>query len=149
MYEPEVNDYVIWERPNGDTDEGWVYHKGDPVDNEKRIKSGWNPVSQYITIETSVRPKPNYYYSSGKEMKHKMIHTLLICNRENWNELSLLKREQIKSVNIILNMMMFMVMKIVYQCISHKDTDIKTFNKLNTRHSMINVSSSDTLLYKK
>ena len=92
MYEPEVNDYVIWERPNGDTDEGWVYFKGDPVDNEKRKKQGWNPVSQYITIETSVRPKPNHYYSSGKEMKHKLIHTLLICNRENWNELTFVKK---------------------------------------------------------
>ena len=92
MYEPEVNDYVIWERPSGDTDEGWVYFKGEPVDNDKRKKQGWNPVSQYITIETSVRPKPNHYYSSGKEMKHKLIHTLLICNRENWNELTFVKR---------------------------------------------------------
>ena len=91
MYEPQVNDYVIWERPNGDTDEGWVYHKGEPVDNEKRIKEGWKPLSQYITIETSVKPKPNHYYSSGKEMKHKLIHTLLICNRENWNELTFIK----------------------------------------------------------
>ena len=49
-------------------------------------------MSQYITIETSVRPKPNHYYSSGKEMKHKLIHTLLICNRENWNELTFVKR---------------------------------------------------------
>ena len=92
MYEPEVNDYVIWERPSGDIDEGGVYHKGDAVDNEKRIKSGWNPISQYITIETSVRPKPNHYYSSGKEMVHKLIHTLLICNRENWSELRFIKK---------------------------------------------------------
>ena len=40
MYEPEVNDYVIWKRPSGDTDEGWVYHKGESVDNEKRKKQG-------------------------------------------------------------------------------------------------------------
>ena len=91
MYEPEVNDYVIWERPNGDTDEGWVYFKGDPINNDKRVKDGWNSLSQYITIETSVRPKPNYYYSSGKEMRHKYIHVLLICNRENWNELTFIK----------------------------------------------------------
>ena len=94
MYEPEVNDYVIWERPSGDTDEGWVYFKGEPVDNDKRKKQGWNPVSQYITIETSVSPKPDYYYSSGKEMKHKLIHTLLICNKENWNELTFVKRRR-------------------------------------------------------
>ena len=94
MYEPQVDDYVVWERPNGDVEEGWVYFKGDPIDNEKRVKDGWNPLSQYITIETSVKPKPNHYYSSGKEMKHKMIHTLLICNRENWNELRFIKKRE-------------------------------------------------------
>ena len=34
-YDPQVDDYVIWNRPNGDIEEGWVYFKGDPVDNEK------------------------------------------------------------------------------------------------------------------
>ena len=92
MYEPQVNDYVRWKRPNGDIDEGWVYFKGDSIDNKKRVKDGWNPLSQYITIETHVKPKSNYYYSSGKEMRHKMIHVLLICNRENWNELEFVKR---------------------------------------------------------
>jgi len=96
MYEPEVDDYVIWERPNGDIDEGWVYFKGDPVDNEKRTKSGWNPLSQYITIETSVKPKHDCIYSSGKPMKHKYIHTLLLCNRENWHELKFIKRRNSK-----------------------------------------------------
>ena len=96
MYEPEVDDYVIWKRPSGDIDEGWVYFKGDPVDNDKRKKQGWNPVSQYITIETSIRPKPNHYYSSGKEMVHKYIHTLLICNRNNWNELTFVKKRSDK-----------------------------------------------------
>jgi len=42
MYEPQIDDYVVWERPSGDTDEGWVYHKGDVEDNEKRKKQGWN-----------------------------------------------------------------------------------------------------------
>ena len=51
MYEPQVDDYVIWNRPNGDKEEGWVYFKGDPVDNHKREKQGWNSVSRYITIE--------------------------------------------------------------------------------------------------
>ena len=39
MYEPQVDDYVIWDRPSGDIEEGWVYFKGDPVDNQKRIKA--------------------------------------------------------------------------------------------------------------
>ena len=43
MYEPQVDDYVIWERPNGDIDEGWVYFKGDVVDNEKRKKQSFIP----------------------------------------------------------------------------------------------------------
>ena len=47
MYEPQVNDYVIWKRPNGDIDEGWVYFKGDPIDNEKRVKSGLNVIWKY------------------------------------------------------------------------------------------------------
>ena len=76
-YEPEVDDYVIWNRPNGDVEEGWVYFKGDPIDNEKRIKDGWKVLSRYITIETSVRDKPTCMYSSGKPMRHKNIHTLL------------------------------------------------------------------------
>ena len=92
MYEPNVNDYVIWDRGEHGTDEGWVYFKGEPVDNEKRIKEGWKPLSQYITIETSIKPKPNHYYSSGKEMKHKYIHTLLICNKDNWSQLTFVKK---------------------------------------------------------
>jgi len=92
MYEPEVDDYVIWKRSSGDIDEGWVYFKGEPVDNDKRKKQGWNPLSQYITIETSVKPKPNYYYSSGKEMRHKYIHVLLICNSHDWHQLKFVKK---------------------------------------------------------
>ena len=95
-YEPEVDDYVVWDRPNGDIDEGWVYFKGDPVDNEQRAKNGWNPLSQYITIETSVKPKHDCIYSSGKPMRHKMIHVLLICNRECWHELKFIKRRNSK-----------------------------------------------------
>ena len=79
MYEPQVDDYVIWNRPNGDIEEGWVYFKGDPIDNEKRIKQGWNTISRYITIETGVKPKQSCVYTSGKPMRHKMIHTLLLC----------------------------------------------------------------------
>ena len=86
-YEPEVDDYVIWNRPNGDIEEGWVYFKGDPVDNEKRIKDGWNSVSRYITIETNVRDKPDCFYTSVIPMRHMMIHTLLLCNEECWHEL--------------------------------------------------------------
>ena len=62
MYEPQVDDYVIWNRPSGDIEEGWVYFKGDPIDNDRRIKDGWNSCSRYITIEPSINPKPDQYY---------------------------------------------------------------------------------------
>ena len=94
MYEPQVDDYVIWTNSIGQVNEGWVYFKGDPVDNEKRIKDGWNPISQYITIETSVRPKSICVYTSGKPMRHKNIHTLLLCNRECWHELKYVKNRR-------------------------------------------------------
>ena len=95
-YEPQVDDYVIWRRPDGDIDEGWVYFKGDPVDNEKRNKQGWNSVSQYITIETHVYPKKECKYTSGKPMRHKNIHCLLICNKDNWNELEYVKNRRVE-----------------------------------------------------
>ena len=98
MYEPEVDDYVVWERPTGDIEEGWVYFKGDPIDNEKRIKDGWNSVSRYITIETGVRDKPNCMYSSGKPMLHKKIHTLLLCNEDCWGELKYVKHRRTREV---------------------------------------------------
>ena len=95
-YEPQVDDYVIWKRPSGDWDEGWVYFKGDPVDNEKRNKQGWNSVSQYITIEIHVYPKKECRYTSGKPMRHKNIHCLLICNKDNWNELEYVKSRRVE-----------------------------------------------------
>ena len=98
MYEPQVDDYVIWNRPNGDIEEGWVYFKGDPVDNEKRVKQGWNRVSQYITIETHVYPKKECVYTSGKPMRHKNIHCLLICNKDNWNELVYVKHRRTREI---------------------------------------------------
>ena len=98
MYEPEVDDYVVWERPTGDIEEGWVYFKGDPIDNEKRIKDGWNSVSRYITIETGVRDKPNCMYSSGKPMLHKKIHTLLLCNEDCWHQLKYVKHRRTREI---------------------------------------------------
>ena len=93
-YDPQVDDYVIWKRPSGDWDEGWVYFKGDPVDNEIRNKQGWNNLSQYITIEIHVYPKKECSYTSGKPMRHKNIHCLLICNKECWHELEYVKNRR-------------------------------------------------------
>ena len=96
MYEPEVNDYVIWDRGEYGKDEGWVYFKGDPVDNEIRIKHGWNPVARYITIETSIRPKP--YCDYAKSDPHKYIHTLLLCYEKDWHQLKFVKRRESKVI---------------------------------------------------
>ena len=93
-YEPEVNDYVVWDRGEYGKDEGWVYFKGDSIDNEKRIKFGWRPVPRYITIETGVRPKP--YCEHAKNDRHKMIHTLLLCYEKDWKDLKFVRKRESK-----------------------------------------------------
>jgi len=98
MYEPEVDDYVVWDRGEYGKDEGWVYFKGDEVDNEKRVKFGWKPVARYITIETAVRDKPECMYSSGKPMEHKKIHTLLLCCDSYWHQLKFIKKRDSKNI---------------------------------------------------
>ena len=96
-YEPEVNDYVIWDQGEYGKHEGWVYFKGDPVDNEKRIKDGWKPVSRYITIETSIRPKPHDDYAKGDP--HQFIHTLLLCYESEWSNLIFVKKRKSKNIS--------------------------------------------------
>ena len=95
-YEPEVDDYVIWTTELGMVHEGWVYFKADPVDNELRIKQGWNPVARYITIETGIRPKPECQYS--KNDPHKYIHTLLLCYDADWHQLKFIKKRDGKHI---------------------------------------------------
>ena len=87
-YEPEVNDYVIWDRGEYGKDEGWVYFKCPLIEEKKGFKS--NP--RYITIETGVKPKQPCQYSNGKGVRHKMIHTLLLCYEGNWKDLKFIKR---------------------------------------------------------
>ena len=72
-YVPKVNDYVIWDKGEYGSDEGWVYFYSE----------------EYITIETSVKPKPLDQYS--KNDRHKMIHTLLLCPAHCWKELQYVK----------------------------------------------------------
>ena len=68
-YKPKVNDYVIWDRGEYGIDEGLVYFYDD----------------EYITIETGVKPKPKDEYE--KNPRHRMIHTLLLCNNQFWHQL--------------------------------------------------------------
>ena len=73
-YEPQVNDYVIWDKMGSENkDEGWVYFKSE----------------EYITIETGIKPKPNDEYT--KQDRHKYIHTLLLCPHQFWGQLKYVK----------------------------------------------------------
>ena len=75
-YMPQVNDYVVWDKGEYGIDEGWVYFICD----------------EYITIETSVKPKPKCQYSVNE--RHKFIHTLLLCYSHNWKELKYIKSRE-------------------------------------------------------
>ena len=91
-YEPNVDDYVIWERDiHGRTeiDEGWVYFKGDIIPPKK----GFNDSPRYITIETHVRDKPKEQLEDGKCL-HKKVHTLLLCYEQDWRNLQFVKKRE-------------------------------------------------------
>ena len=90
-YEPEVNDYVIWEKETWcgiSTDRGWVYFKAPKMEEKKGFSS--NP--RYITIETSVRDKPVEQLKDSP--LHKKIHTLLLCYEQDWKNLKFVKRRE-------------------------------------------------------
>ena len=90
-YEPEVNDYVIWERNihgRVEIDKGWVYFKGDKT----TPKKGFSDNPRYITIETGIKPKPKCKYT--KDEQHKYIHTLLLCYESDWKDLKFVKRRK-------------------------------------------------------
>jgi hypothetical protein len=87
-YEPEVNDYVVWDRGEYGKDEGWVYFKGDPVEKKK----GFNECPRYITIETGVRDKPKEQLDS--KSLHTKVHTLLLCYESHWKQLKFIKRRE-------------------------------------------------------
>ena len=91
-YEPEVDDYVIWDRGEYGKDEGWVYFKGDPVVERKGFRT--NP--RYITIETGIRPKPKEQLNENGSDRHKFIHTLLLCYESDWKDLKFVKRRESK-----------------------------------------------------
>ena len=87
-YEPEVNDYVIWDKGEYGSDEGWVYFKGD----KEEPKKGFPNNPRYITIETAIKPKPECLVA--KNDPHKFIHTLLLCYESSWHELKFVKKRK-------------------------------------------------------
>tara|TARA_Y100000590_G_C14917915_1_gene712721 strand:- start:18 stop:362 length:345 start_codon:yes stop_codon:yes gene_type:complete len=95
-YEPEVDDYVVWERESWSgvhKDEGWVYFKGDKVEPRK----GFTTQSRYITIETGVRDKPKEQLNSGSSL-HNKVHTLLLCYESQWKDLEFIKKRESKII---------------------------------------------------
>ena len=88
-YEPEVNDYVVWDRGEYGKDEGWVYFKGDPVEPKK----GFNTPARYITIETGVKDKPKEQLD-GSSSLHNKVHTLLLCYDTDWHQLKFVKKRE-------------------------------------------------------
>ena len=100
-YEPEVDDYVVWERETWvgtERDEGWVYFKGDPVEEKK----GFPTPARYITIETHVTDKPinDMGPSNGTPTKnpHTKVHSLLLCYEFQWHELRFVKKRKSKNI---------------------------------------------------
>ena len=90
-YEPEVNDYVIWERESWAgtfIDEGWVYFKAPKFEPKK----GFSTPARYITIETGVRDKHTEQLDGCS--LHKKVHTLLLCYEHQWGELRFVKRRE-------------------------------------------------------
>ena len=92
-YEPEVGDYVIWETTSiGKYDEGWVYFKCPEL--EENINKQRQP--RYITIETSIKPRPicetqEKLQPKVRSPRHKYIHTLLLCYEKDWHQLKYIK----------------------------------------------------------
>tara|TARA_B100001996_G_scaffold165102_1_gene125903 strand:- start:975 stop:1322 length:348 start_codon:yes stop_codon:yes gene_type:complete len=96
-YEPEVDDYVLWERETWVgpiSDEGWVYFKGDKVEPKK----GFTTQSRYITIETGVRDKPKEQIDCRSSLKHNKVHTLLLCYESQWKDLKFIKKRESKII---------------------------------------------------
>ena len=99
MYEPQVNDYVRWTTALGMVHEGWVYYKGTPDDNVRRIKDKWVATSNYITIEIATKPRPQCDLSS---FFHKRIHVCLCCYEQSWHEVKLIKKRKSKHDDTII-----------------------------------------------
>jgi hypothetical protein len=71
-YTPQVNDYVLWNKGV----EGWIYFKD----------------SEYITIESVVRPKDKVNYECCPI--HANERLLVVCYKEDWCQLKYVKTRE-------------------------------------------------------
>tara|TARA_B000000475_G_C15584110_1_gene277812 strand:+ start:92 stop:409 length:318 start_codon:yes stop_codon:yes gene_type:complete len=99
-YFPKVDDYVIWDQGEHGSHQGWVYFVADPPE----VKKGFRTNPRYITIEIHVYPKKHCTYTSGKPMRHKMNHTLLLCNERYWHQLKFVKSRSLKDTQLELKL---------------------------------------------
>ena len=85
-YQPEVNDYCVLINNEGEeTDKGWIYF----ICPEMPTDFNNNRHSRYLTLETSIKPKPVCETEAQlegkiKKNRHKFIHTLLLVYESNW-----------------------------------------------------------------
>ncbi len=73
MYDPKINDYVVW---NGQSVEGWVYFKN----------------RNYLTIEVAVRPKHPDDARNGTH--HRNERLLVLCYHDQWCDLMYVKSRE-------------------------------------------------------
>ena len=90
-YEPEVNDYVIWDKGEYGIDQGWVYFKCPPVEKPQK---GFSEVARYITIETHCYDKPPELLECKTKNPHRKIHCLLLCYEKDWKDLKFVRRRE-------------------------------------------------------
>ena len=95
-YNPQIDDYVVWENDIGHRHEGWVYFKTEKTPPKK----GWRTPCEYITIEINTKLKKECKYE--KNNPHKKIHTLLLCYETHWHELQLIKRRKNRFDNTVI-----------------------------------------------
>ena len=87
MYQPQVNDYVVWNR-HGLSDEGWIYFISEPT----KHKKGFPPSRQYLTIEVGIKRKPECQYD--KNNPHEFIHILLLCYESQMGRVDICKEKK-------------------------------------------------------
>ena len=61
------------------------------ADAKEHLRVGHTDDDAYITIETSVKPKPKETLDCKSRNRHKMIHTLLLCYNHYWQDLQYVK----------------------------------------------------------
>ena len=95
MYQPQVNDYVVWNR-HGLSDEGWIYFVSESTEQKK----GFPTTHRYVTIEVGVKKKPECQYD--KRNPHNYVHILLLCYESQWKELRYVKKRKSQKDGTIL-----------------------------------------------